>query len=60
MTISKDHRLLTINQSLQHIANITLEITMSSASDVDKQKQIAQHMKRHKELTDESFKLLNE
>lgn len=60
MTISKDQRLITINQSLQQIADITLEITMSSASDENKQKQIAPHMAHHKRLTDEAFKLLNE
>lgn len=60
MTISKYQRLITINKTLQHIAEITLEIAMSSASDSDKQKQIAPHMAHHRELTDEASKLLNE
>lgn len=60
MSISKDQRLITINQSLQQIADITLEIAKSSASDADKQKQIAPHMAHHRELTEEAFKLLNE
>ncbi|QKO38821.1 hypothetical protein F0335_09850 [Serratia marcescens] len=57
----EDHinsRLNNIHASLQQIADITLKIAMSSASDADKQKQIAPQMRRHAELIEEAQKLL--
>ncbi|EAA4588642.1 hypothetical protein V7J41_004172 [Salmonella enterica] len=54
----KTRRLNTIHATLQEIADKTLEISMSTFSDENKQKLIEPLMKRHAELIVEAQELL--
>lgn len=58
MTDFKTRRLKTIHDSLQEIADKTLEIAMSTYSEENKQKLIAPLMKRHAELINEAQEIL--
>lgn len=58
MEISKFEKLVQINTELIRIAHITSEIANSSASDADKDRQIALHMEHHTKLLEDAKKTL--
>ncbi|HHA1905694.1 TPA: hypothetical protein ACOEP7_001515 [Enterobacter asburiae] len=57
MATNKYERLVEINEELVRIAQITSQIAHSTATQQDKDKQIAHHMQNHARLLEEAIKL---
>ncbi|HIC2865038.1 hypothetical protein [Citrobacter freundii] len=57
MATNKYERLVEINEELVRIAGITSYIAHSSATQQDKDEQIAPHMQKHSKLLAEAMKL---
>ncbi|MBB1200771.1 hypothetical protein EGM70_10755 [Enterobacteriaceae bacterium 89] len=57
MATTKYERLVEINEELVRIAEITSRIAHSSATQPDKDKQIAPYMQKHTVLLNEAIKL---